>query len=72
MGWGSGSELLVKITKLIDPYIPLHENFKADLYLELIDMFEDGDCDTIDECEGRGPAALDLAVWRWRSRFEED
>jgi hypothetical protein len=71
MGWSGGSSLLVGVARIVDIYLP-NEDAAMDVYARLIDLFEDHDCDTIDECEGRGPKYLDLAVEQWRAQFEEE
>lgn len=40
------------------------------MFGELIDLFEDHDCDTIDECRGYDPS-LDQAVGIWQEQFKD-
>lgn len=47
MGWASGSELAENIWNLIKPNIPKKK--RAEIAVELVQLFEDADCDTI--CE---------------------
>jgi len=48
MGWISGSKLAESIWSLVRDYIPQRKRKKV--ALDLIDLFENMDCDTIDEC----------------------
>ena len=54
MGWSRGSQLLEEIIVVLAEAIPDPE-VKESVYNELIDMFEDFDCDTINECVGEDP-----------------
>lgn len=49
MGWASGSSLLDEVAILVMPY--LKKEVRAIVADYLIDLFENEDCDTIDECE---------------------
>ena len=49
MGWASGSELAEDVWALMSPFIPPSK--RKQLAIELIDLFEEHDCDTMDECE---------------------
>jgi len=48
MGWSRGSALLSDIVGVIEQNVTTHVN-KVAIYKELIGIFEDADCDTIDE-----------------------
>ena len=50
MGWAGGSELADKVWHNVRTYIPKAEDRKR-LAKKIIDLFEDEDCDTMDECE---------------------
>lgn len=52
MGWASGSSLLNDVAKLVMPFVN-SEPERANLAGQLIDLFEDEDCDTINECDQR-------------------
>ena len=52
MGWNVGSELADEVWELFlkyNKYMP--ESSREKLAFELVDMFEDFDCDTMYECE---------------------
>lgn len=54
MGWASGSDLAHRLI------VACKKNIKDDtvrekIYIELIDAFEDYDCDTLCECVGVDP-----------------
>ena len=54
MGWASGSELADKIWNLLenrDLIEQLDDEVKAEIALEIMDIFEQQDCDTMDECD---------------------
>ena len=68
MGWGSGGELLRDIASMADPY--LWGDKSVEFYTQLIDLFEDHDCDTIDEAVGVSKH-LDKAIAKWASQFAE-
>lgn len=54
MGWASGSELARKlITALVATISEPGERYC--FYLNMIDAFEDQDCDTLFECMGNDP-----------------
>jgi hypothetical protein len=70
VGWGSGSQLLGEVVELIDPYI-YGDVAKARVYAKLIDLFEDHDCDTIDEARGVSES-FDKAIDTWAEQFQDD
>lgn len=49
MGWASGSELAERVWGEVREFIP--DDKRKNVANEIIDAFEDMDCDTIDECE---------------------
>lgn len=55
MGWASGSSLFTGIIHIIKPAIP-DEKKRQKVYVKLIDLFGDADCDTLDECLDHDPA----------------
>lgn len=61
MGWGSGGSLMGDIMVAAQKYIP-DEVARRAFYVEVINAFEERDCDTLDELEGADPA-FDGAMW---------
>ncbi|MDR3503035.1 MAG: hypothetical protein P4L79_10695 [Legionella sp.] len=54
MSWSSGSNLFSEIIDtLIDNGVP--DESRYNIYLDLIRVFEDEDCDTLDECKEDDP-----------------
>ena len=54
MGWASGSEIMSEIideTKLAIP----KEKARRAFYRQMIHVFEQYDCDTLDDCRGADP-----------------
>lgn len=49
MGWSTGSRILSEIIESIMENVA-DEAERSDIYSDLIGIFEDYDCDTIDEC----------------------
>ena len=49
MGWASGSELAEEIWDIVKKYIP--KNKKKKVAKQLVEAFEDRDCDTMCEAE---------------------
>lgn len=49
MGWSSGSSLMKEVIEILKMHI-VDEDVRKAIYLELIPLFEDYDCDTLDEC----------------------
>jgi hypothetical protein len=70
VGWGSGSSLLSQIADLLEECVPGDLEWKHEFYDKLISLFEDYDCDTIDEAYG-GWITLNAAIDRWRLQFED-
>jgi len=48
MGWNSGGNILYEIAKDILPHVPSHESRQA-LLEKWISLFEDEDCDALEE-----------------------
>lgn len=55
MGWGSGSSLFDKLIESVMSNIP-DEKQRMAVYDDMIDHFEDCDCDTLGECLGKDSA----------------
>lgn len=51
MGWASGSEIAAAIVKEAKKAIP-DKKKRSKFYARLIDIFENADCDTLDEATG--------------------
>jgi len=49
MGWASGSALAQDVWNLVREYVHIHD--RSHVARQLIDLFENMDCDTIDEAE---------------------
>lgn len=49
MGWAGGSGIASDVWDLVRKYVP--DNQRKTVALKLIDVFEDNDCDTMNECE---------------------
>lgn len=54
MGWASGSELMAVILKIAQKN-GFGSKKRKNSYQQLIEAFEDHDCDTLDECRGIDP-----------------
>ena len=54
MGWASGSEIAYKLITVIQDNVP-DDDARQAIYEELIEAFEDADCDTLCECRGVDP-----------------
>jgi hypothetical protein len=55
MGWASGSRLFNSVIEVLKNNID-DKQLREDIYIELIEAFEDCDWDTQDECMDRDPA----------------
>lgn len=49
MGWSGGSLLMSEVIAAIHNHVD-DEDIRKEIYLEIIDAFEDKDADTLDEC----------------------
>ncbi len=54
MGWASGSDIAYRLINCIQENVP-DDSIRQAIYEELIDAFEDADCDTLCECVGVDP-----------------
>lgn len=74
MGWSSGSRLFNDVIDAMMNHVPDEESRQA-VYVELINAFEDFDCDTLDECVGEDDA-FDSAIKdvhpEWYDEEEEE
>lgn len=53
MGWSSGSTLLSDIIETLKAHVD--DEVRRIIYPDIVEAFEECDCDTIDECEGIDP-----------------
>lgn len=67
MGWASGSSLFSRVIEAVEKSVP-NEATKIQLYQDLIEAFEDRDCDTLDECLGTSDTFDDL----WEAMYPSD
>lgn len=51
MGWARGSEILTEIIESVKSIVTDHED-RETLYRQFIEIFENNDADTLDECLG--------------------
>lgn len=49
MGWASGSPIVGEIIETIDELVSNYQT-RVEVYKRIIEIFEDADCDTLDEC----------------------
>lgn len=49
MGWASGSELLERLITVVEDTVD-DRLARVEIYKQMIDAFEDHDCDTVYEC----------------------
>lgn len=50
MSWARGSQIMTEIIETLMDTLSDDDNSRAEAYSALIDIFEDHDCDTLDEC----------------------
>lgn len=67
MGWSSGSRLAEELIEVIKDVFTNHEE-REEFYEKMIPIFEDFDCDTLDECIGTD-SAFDSV---WESMYPSD
>lgn len=60
MSWASGSEMMSNIITTSEKFMQCGDNDSVAYYKELIECFEDFDCDTLHECLGEN-VAFDVA-----------
>lgn len=60
MGWASGSTLFSAVIESIQTHVDVPD-IRIQIYIDLIEAFEEADWDTVDECMGEDPA-FDVAV----------
>ena len=49
MGWSTGASIFAEIAETIFRYVPDEDDRKI-IYQELVELFQDYDCDNLDEC----------------------
>lgn len=55
MGWGSGSSLMCRVIDTVKCNVRTQAH-REEIYFDLINAFEDYDCDTLMECTGEDKA----------------
>ena len=72
MGWSTGSEILSALVDIIVENVA-DTNVRENMYRSIVELFEDHDCDTFDECAGDDPV-LDnvLKDMGWIDQEDED
>lgn len=71
MGWASGSELAEEIWDIVRPYIPNGDQGRKLIARDIIEAFENHDCDTMDECEQlQEDAQLPQTCWDCGEEFD--
>lgn len=55
MSWASGSMLMDGIIETIDDLVPNYQT-RVEIYKRMIELFEDEDCDVLEECIESSPA----------------
>jgi hypothetical protein len=55
MGWAGGSELLGQMIRILQEHVP-DDSVREDIYIDMINAFEDADCDTVYELLGEDEA----------------
>lgn len=50
MGWARGSQIMTEIIETLMESLSDDDISRAEVYSALIDIFENYDCDTLDEC----------------------
>ena len=69
MGWASGSSMFSDIIEFLMETVD-DEEVRKDIYVGLIEIFENKDCDTLYECQGQDPAFDE--VWEELYPSEEE
>ena len=67
MGWSTGSQVFEEIVTVLRSNVPNFED-RCDIYRELIPIFENYDCDTLDECAGADEAFDEV----WSEMYPEN
>ena len=70
MGWSSGSGLFNEVIEILKDKVD-DVLVREEIYDGLIPLFEDYDCDTLDECLGKD-IAFDLIFKKYQKRDDED
>lgn len=69
MGWSTGSRLMSEIIEMIEEHFPPIVG-KDELFYNLIKIFTEYDCDTLDECLGQSPS-FDDALSKHHAHFSD-
>jgi len=70
MGWSSGSRVADDLIKALSETVD-DDYVRESFYKKMIEIFEDHDCDTLDECVGVD-AAFDSAFEEFTDTVEDD
>lgn len=70
MGWSGGSGLLGDCWKQVRKFVP--EKDRTKLLAKLIELFENEDCDTMDEIENLFPEAKKALILAGHEPYEEE
>lgn len=71
MGWSSGSGLFSEVALLILNYVD-DEKTRSTIYECMIEIFEQRDCDTLQECVGIDDVLDEVLDDHFQERLEED
>ena len=71
MGWSSGSALASRMIAMIED-LNLSSAKKLDAYYEIINSFEDFDCDNLCECLGESKTFDKAYKLLYKARYKED
>jgi hypothetical protein len=71
MGWSTGSRIMAEIIEEVKD-LELNYYTEESLYSRLIDIFENWDCDTLDECLGEDAAFDEVYYSKYPEMKEED
>lgn len=70
MGWSSGSRVADDLIKALSETVE-DDYIREEFYRKMIEIFEDHDCDTLDECVGVD-AAFDSAFEEFTDTVEDE
>lgn len=71
MGWSSGSELASRMIAMIED-LGISSAQKLDAFYEIINSFEDFDCDNLHECLGESETFDKAYKLLYKVRYKED
>lgn len=71
MGWSSGSRIMNEIIEVLKDVVDDRDE-RFDVYYRLIEIFENNDCDTLDECLNEDTAFDEAYRDIYPEYFEEE